>query len=172
MVVQLVIISVYKDGVSSQFTPPGTQQINSHTFSHHLPLSLFFLVESSNSQEYNMLKDPASAPSQTCPVMMWPLLPGVLQSGFISSTSKPKPVTSSARTNQHSWGALIFSDSDQNTANTIQKASIHRNSMWFPTYATPSLLLQQVYLTSDVQTSRQVEWQISYVQLIKSNPTD
>lgn len=59
----------------------------------------------------------------------------------------PGPVRSSARTNQRSWGGLIFTDSDQNIANIMhgQKASIHKNSTWFPTYTSPSFLFRQVF---------------------------
>ena len=86
---QQVTIFVYKDHLE-------TQRISSHTdtlFPHCLipSPSLSFLVESSNSREFTPLKFPASASSQTRPVMMWPLLPGVSQSSLISHTSKPHP---------------------------------------------------------------------------------
>lgn len=85
MVVQQVTIFV-----SSQFTPPGNP---ADPLTHFLSLSysLSFLEESSNSQEFSVLKHPASASSQTHPAMMRPLLPGVSQSSLISSTSKPHP---------------------------------------------------------------------------------
>lgn len=56
------------------------------------PPSRYFLVKSCfNSREFSVLRRHASASSQTHPVMIWPLLPGVSQSGLISSTSKSHP---------------------------------------------------------------------------------
>lgn len=74
------------------YSPPGLTACPHKLISHHLTcLCSIFFLESGVSQKLSVLKHPVSASSQTPPVMMWALLPGVSQSNPISSTSKPHP---------------------------------------------------------------------------------
>lgn len=87
---KLFAIFAYKDGVSSRFTPPGNPDIQTHTSSPHLipsPASFF----SREKLQISRVSRAAPASSQTHSALMWPLLPAVSQSGFISSTLTAPP---------------------------------------------------------------------------------
>lgn len=94
------------------YSPPGLTACPHKLISHHLTrLCSIFFLESGVSQKLSVLKHPVSASSQTPPVMMWALLPGVSQSNPISSTSKPHPCEELCLEKPVLlWGTLIWGD--------------------------------------------------------------